>query len=96
MAANLNSGLAFNYSISVHLVISPLTHVQSLILEPHIADPMSFVVFEVALVLEEIASELRIALDFPIQVAARDVSEVSPCLLTFAVELEILHVPIVD
>ena len=80
----------------MHLVVSPLAHVQSLILEPHEADPMSLVVFVAPLVLVEICSELRIAIDFPMKVAARDVSEVSPCLLALAVELEILQVPLVD
>jgi len=50
MATNLNSRYALNNSISVHLVVSPLSHVQSLILEPHEADPMSLVVFEAPLV----------------------------------------------
>ena len=80
----------------MHLVVSPLSHVQSLILEPHEADPMSLVVFEVALVLEEITSEPCIAIDFSMKVAARDVSELSPCLLAFAVEAEILQVTLVD
>jgi hypothetical protein len=50
MATNLNSRYALNNSISVHLVVSPLSHEQSLILEPHEADPMSLVVFEAPLV----------------------------------------------
>ena len=58
----------------MHLVVSPLAHVQSVILEPHEADPMSLVLLVVPLVLVEIASKLRIAVDSPMKVAALDLS----------------------
>jgi len=74
MTTYLISESASYNSISVHLVVSPLAHVQSLILDPHEADPMSLVLLVVPLVLEEIGGKLRVSVDFPMKVAATDVS----------------------
>ena len=61
-------------SIAVHLVVSPLAHVHSLILDPHEADSMSLVIFVVPLIQVEIGGKLSIAIYFPMKEAALDLS----------------------